>query len=122
MSVLAIGCLILVLFALIGIGLAFAGYALFAAFLPLIGAAWAAAVAAFIFLVLATIICLAASAQINARLASGKTIFKGLGSRGAAPQDATMGFLSSLTKDRPILGLVATVLIGAAGAFLNRRR
>jgi hypothetical protein len=123
MSLLAAACLILVLFALIGIGLAFAAYAVYAAFLPLIGAAWAAAIIAFVFLIIAALICLVASAQIKAR--AGRSLLGQFILGGAARRttnDAGTAAFAGVARDHPLIAVAAAIVTGLASAFLRRRR
>ena len=105
--------------ALIWVAVAFAGYALYLAFVPQTGAPWAAALAAAILIVgpvtAAVIMKLrtprAAAVHVpEARIAPADT------------QDATLKLLAKVAEDKPLLAVVFAGILGASEAILRRKQ
>lgn len=90
-------------------GVAFAGYAIWAALTPPLGEAWAAAITAFIFLV----------GPLGAAIALGtrrrRSFFEG-GEGGVA------GLFGLLARERPLMLLFGAALLGVAETFLKKRK
>jgi hypothetical protein len=101
---------------LLSIGAGYAAYALYVAFLPLVGDALAALITAG-FLFFGPLLILVLLAAIRGRR---KSAVKGLPPN--SPENVALSFLASLAKDRPIIAVAAAGLIGAATAFLRRKK
>lgn len=90
-------------------GVAFAGFAIWAALTPSLGEAWAAAITAFIFLV----------GPLGAAIALGtrrrRSFFEG-GEGGVA------GLFGLLARERPLMLLFGAALLGVAETFLKKRK
>jgi len=107
--------------ALIWVAVAFAGYALYLAFVPQTGAPWAAALAAAILVVgpvTAAVIMKLRTPRANpaavhvaeARIAPADT------------QDATLKLLAKVAEDKPLLAVVFAGILGASEAILRRKQ
>ena len=102
--------------ALVCVGVALAGFALYAAFVPLVGAAWAAAIAALIFLVFPIALCLVLAKR-------GRRKWPDAFREGAAtPENVALAYLASLAKDRPIIAVLFAALVGVASALLRKKK
>ena len=102
--------------ALLCIGAGYAGYALYMGFLPLVGAPFAALITAG-FLFFGPLLILVLMAAMRGRR---KSAVKGLPPN--SPENVALSFLASLAKDRPIVAVAAAGLLGAAAAYLRRKK
>lgn len=99
----------LIAIAMIAVGVTFAGYAIFAALQPSIGAAGAAALTALIFLI-GPLLFLLLALLVRPR-----------------PKDILgdaflTNLLAGLVREKPLLAMLGAGLLGAAGIFLRKRR
>jgi hypothetical protein len=103
--------------ALLCVGAGYAGYALYAAFLPLVGTAWASLITAgfLFFLPLLSVLLIAALARRRRR-----NSFADLPP--TSPENIVLAFLSGWAKDRPVLALAVAGLLGAAATWLRRKK
>ena len=115
----ATAVLLIIASALIWVGVAFAGYAIFLAFEPHSGAPWAAAFAAAI-LVIGP---LAWTVIMNVRGARARAPLHAPEPRAAPAPDenATLSLLAKVAQEKPLLALVFAGIIGASEAILHRR-
>jgi hypothetical protein len=97
--------------ALIWIGVAFGGYALFLAFLPRAGAPWAAALAGALLLIGPV----GWAAIMNIRRS--REVVR----THAGAQDATLDLLARVAQEKPLLALVFAGILGASEAVLHRK-
>ena len=115
----AIAAGILLLFGgitLVCVGVALAGFAIFAAFAPLVGPALAAAIAAFIFLVVPIAGCLILAQR-------GRRKWPDAFREGAAtPENVALAYLAALAKDRPLIAVMCAALVGVASAFIRKKK
>ena len=113
--------LLIVASALIWVAVAFAGYALYLAFLPKTGAPWAAAVAAAILIAgpitAAVIMKVRAPAPKPAPLHVAQAQVQP-----AETQDATLKLLAKVAEDKPLLAVVFAGILGASEAILRRKQ
>lgn len=113
--------LLIVASALIWVAVAFAGYALYLAFLPQTGAPWAAALSAVILIVgpvtAAVILKLRTPRQKPAALHVPETQITP-----AETQDATLKLLAKVAEDKPLLAVVFAGILGASEAILRRKQ
>jgi hypothetical protein len=105
--------------ALIWVGVAFAGYALYLAFLPNAGAPLAASIAAAI-LVLGPL-CWAAIVYLHAHATRSKYHPAEVRVTPADPAAATLSLLAALARDKPLLAVVFAGLLGASEALQHRK-
>ena len=103
---------------LVCVGITYAGYAIYWAVLPYWGPAAAAGVAAFTFLFLPFLGW--AFFAIKGRRRSKPAAIKNLPP--SAPENLAIAFLSGLAKEKPIVGMALAGVVGAATAFLRRKR
>jgi hypothetical protein len=105
--------------ALIWVGVGFAGYAIFLAFLPRSGAPWAAALAAAI-LVIGP---LGWAAIVNIRAPHARARLHAPDERvtPVADENATLSLLAKVAQEKPLLALVFAGIIGASEAILHRK-
>lgn len=104
--------------ALIWVGVAFAGYALYLGLLTQTSAPWAAAIAATV-LVIGPI---GWAVIMNWRAPRGlQPQFHAPDKRPAERQDAMLGFLAKVAEDKPLLAVAFAGIIGASEAILQRR-
>jgi len=111
--------LLIIASALIWVAVAFAGYALYLAFLPQAGAPWAAAVAAAILIagpVTAAIIMKLRAPAKPAPLHVPETHVQP-----AETQDATLKLLAKVAEDKPLLAVLFAGILGASEAILRRK-
>jgi len=103
--------------AVVCVGVVFAGQALYAAFAPLTGEAWAAAIAAAIllFIPVVGIVVLSRRARRAWRFE-----FPPM-SMPPTPDNVALAYLAGLAKDRPIVALVLAGIFGAASAILRKK-
>ena len=97
------------------VGIGYAGYALYAAVTPPLGAAAAAAITGAVFLLVPLLAWLFL-------LLKGRRRKRDRSLTAASPEAAALAFLSGLAKDRPIIGIALAGLVGAAGAYLRKKR
>jgi hypothetical protein len=113
--------LLIVASALIWVAVAFAGYALYLAFLPQAGAPWAAALSAAVLIVgpvtAAVILKLRTPRQKHAALRVPETQITP-----AETQDATLKLLAKVAEDKPLLAVVFAGILGASEAILRRKQ
>jgi MYXO-CTERM domain-containing protein len=102
--------------ALLCVGAFYAGYALYAACLPLVGEAYAALIAAGV-LFFAPLFVLMFLAAINRRR---RRAVRDLPPN--SPENVVLSLLAGIAKDRPIMSVAAAALVGIAAAFLRRRK
>jgi hypothetical protein len=115
--------LLIVASALIWVAVAFAGYALYLAFLPKTGAPWAAAVAASI--LIAGPITAAVIMKIRAPAPAPKPPPLHVAQAQVQPaetQDATLKLLAKVAEDKPLLAVVFAGILGASEAILRRKQ
>ena len=114
--------LLIIASALIWVAVAFAGYALYLAFLPKTGAPWAAAVAAAI-LIAGPI---TAAVLMKLRAPSPKppppVHVAQAQVEPAETQDATLKLLAKVAEDKPLLAVVFAGILGASEAILRRKQ
>ena len=106
--------------ALIWVAVAFAGFALYLAFLPRAGAPLAAAVAAVILIVGPV----TAAVIMKLRAAPAKPATVHVPETRIAPadsQDATLKLLAQVAEDKPLLAVVFAGILGASEAILRRK-
>ena len=112
--------LLIIASALIWVAVAFAGYALYLAFLPRAGAPWAAAVAAAILIAgpvtAAIIMKLRAPAPKPPPLHVAESHIQP-----AETQDATLKLLAKVAEDKPLLAVLFAGILGASEAILRRK-
>jgi hypothetical protein len=102
--------------AFVCVGMVLAGYALYAALVPWVGIAGAAAIAAFIFLVFPIALCLMLARR-------GRRKWPDAFREGAAtPENVALAYLAALAKDRPIVAVICAALVGVASAFLRKKK
>jgi hypothetical protein len=107
--------------ALIWVAVAFAGYALFLAFLPQAGAPLAAALAAAILIVGPV----TAAVIMKLRAPGAKPATVHVPEARIAPadsQDATLKLLARVAEDKPLLAVVFAGILGASEAILRRKQ
>ena len=106
--------------ALIWVGVAFAGYAIYLAFLPQAGAPWAAAIASAI-LVIGP---LGWAALVNIRGPHARhPRFHSPDARltPAETENATLTLLAKVAQERPLLAVIFAGILGASEAVLHRK-
>jgi hypothetical protein len=105
--------------ALIWVGVGFAGYAIFLAFLPRSGAPWAAAFAAAILVVGP----LGWAAIVNIRAPRARARLHTPDERvtPVVDENATLSLLAKVAQEKPLLALVFAGIIGASEAILHRK-
>ena len=102
--------------ALLCVGAGYAGYALYLAFLPLVGGQLAGLITAgFLFFGPLLILVILAAAGSRRRRA-----IKNLPPN--SPENVALNFLAGLAKDRPLMAMAAEGLVGAAATFLRRKK
>lgn len=104
-------------------GAVFACYALYAAFVPLVGNAYAAAIAAAIllFIPLLGIVVL----SFRARRRRFKNFEKGLAGQGPftpSPDNVALSFLAGLARDKPLTAVLLSGLFGAAATLFRDKK
>jgi len=99
---------------LVCVGVVFAGYAIYAAFVPAAGIAWAAAIAAAILLVFPILVVALLGMRRRGRVPRGFKNAEG------TPENAALAFLAVLAKDRPLIALVLSALLGVASTVLRK--
>src|SRR5690242_2070764 len=113
--------LLIIASALIWVAVAFAGYALYLAFLPKTGEPWAAAAAAAILIAgpitAAIIMKLRAPAPKPPPLHVAQPPVQP-----AETQDATLKLLAAVAEDKPLLAVVFAGILGASEAILRRKQ
>jgi hypothetical protein len=105
--------------ALIWVGVAFAGYALYLAFLPNAGAPLAASIAAAILVI--GPLCWAAIVYLHANATPAKYHPAEVQVTPADPAAATLSLLAALARDKPLLAVVFAGLLGASEALQHRK-
>jgi hypothetical protein len=111
--------LLIVASALIWVAVAFAGYALYLAFLPKTGAPWAAAVAAAI--LIAGPITAAVIMKLRAPAAKPPPLHVAQAQVQPA-EDPTLKLLAKVAEDKPLLAVVFAGILGASEAILRRKQ
>jgi hypothetical protein len=106
--------------ALIWVGVGFAGYAIYLAFLPQTGAPWAAAIAAAILVIgpltYAALVNLRAPRTAHPRLHTPDARITP-----AETENATLTLLAKLAQEKPLLAVLFAGIIGASEALLHRK-
>jgi hypothetical protein len=115
-------------------GTSFACYALYAAFVPLVGEAAAAAIAAAV-LILIAVFGLAASAFrakaakrsfMDRAKAATDDMLSAMGDAAKTakptPDDVALNFLAAMAKERPIIAVGLATLLGAATSLLRNKK
>ena len=105
--------------ALIWVGVGFAGYALYLAFLPNAGAPLASAIAAVILVI--GPLCWAAIVYAHAHTMRAKFHPAEVQVTPADPAAATLSLLAKLAQDKPLLALVFAGILGASEAIQHRK-
>ena len=98
------------------VGVAFAGYAVFTAFIPLVGTPWAAAIAASIFLIVPIAICFLLASRGRRKWPDG---FR---AGASTPENVTLAYLAGMAKDKPIVAVLFAALLGVASVFLRKKK
>ena len=106
--------------ALIWVGVAFAGYAIYLALLPRAGAPWAAAMAAAI-LVIGPIGWAVIMNVRTPRAARPQFHTPDARITPAETQDATLSLLAKVAQEKPLLAVVFAGILGASEAILHRK-
>jgi hypothetical protein len=106
-------------------GAGFAAYAIFAAFLPIFGAAWAAVMTAAILLLVPALGLIVLS--LRARRARNEwieTLEKAAASSpfSKSPDDITLTYLASLAREKPLVAILLAGLYGAATMLLRDKK
>jgi len=115
-------------------GTSFACYALYAAFVPMVGEAAAAAIAAAVLILLA-VFGLAASAfrakaakqtLLDRAKAATDEVLSAMGDAAKTakptPDDVALSFLAAMAKDRPFIAVALATLLGAATSLLRNKK
>ncbi len=112
-------CSVVLVFA----GAGFACYALYAAFVPLVGNAYAAAIAAAIllFVPLLGLVLLSLRAR-RARVRSIEQAAAGQSPFTSSPDNVALGFLAGLARDKPITAVLLAGVFGAAASLFRDKR
>lgn len=104
-------------------GAGFACYALYAAFVPLVGSAIAAAITAAILLfvpllglVLLSFCARRARSRIREQSATGQSPFT------PSPDNVALGFLAGVARDKPITAVLLAGVFGAAAALFRDKK
>jgi len=114
----AAAVLLIMASALVWVGVAFAGYALYLALLPRAGAPWAAALAG-VTLVIGPI---GWAVLVNIRATPATQIFSPPERlTPSETQDATLVFLAKVAQEKPLLAVVFAGLLGVSEAILHRK-
>ena len=103
---------------LICVGITYAGYAIYWAALPYTGPAAAAGIAAGVFLFLPVIGW--AILAFKGRRRRHPALLKNVPP--SAPENIAIAFLSSLAREKPMIGVALAGVVGAATAFLRKKR
>ena len=111
--------LLIIASALIWVAVAFAGYAIYLAFLPRAGAPWAAAAAAAI--LIAGPITAAVIMKLRAPAPPPPLHLPQSHIQPAETQDATLKLLAKVAEDKPLLAVVFAGILGASEAILRRK-
>ena len=104
-------------------GAGFACYALYAAFVPLVGSAYAAAITAAILLFVPMLGLVLLS--IRARRSRTRLFEKIAASQGpftASPDNVALGFLAGLARDKPITAVLLAGAFGAAASLFRDKK
>ena len=100
------------------VGITYAGYALYWALLPYTGPAAAAGIAAGTFLFLPLLGW--AFVAIKGRRRRQPALLKNVPP--SSPENLAVAFLSGLAREKPLMGVALAGVVGAATAFLRRKR
>jgi hypothetical protein len=104
-------------------GAGFACYALYAAFVPLVGNAYAAAITAAILLLVPSfgLVLLSLRAR-RSRLRSLEQAAAGRSPFTPSPDNVALGFLAGLTRDRPMTAVLLAGIFGAAASLFRDQK
>ena len=100
------------------VGVGFAGFAIYQAFLPMTGPAGAAGLTALILLIVPVLACVAITQMLkklwpaNLRAAA----------MNPSVDNIALSFLAGLAKDRPIVAVLLAAVFGAATAVLRKKK
>ena len=114
--------LLIIASALIWVAVAFAGYALYLAFLPRAGAPWAAAVAAAILIAGPVTAAIIMKLRAPAPKPPAPVHIPQSHVQPAEAQDATLKLLAKVAEDKPLLAVVFAGILGASEAILRRKQ
>jgi hypothetical protein len=106
-------------------GAGFAAYAIFAAFLPTFGAAWAAVMTAAILLLVPALGLIVLSLRARrARNELIETLEKAAASTAFSknPSNITLTYLASLAREKPLIAILLSGLYGAATMLLRDKK